>query len=215
MRAWVNAQARRIPEWAVWLAGAIPLGLLIADTMTGQLGIDPVRDIEHRLGRTALYLLAASLAATPLLRYARINVIRLRRALGLLSFSYALLHLAAWIVFDMGLLWSQIVKDVVKRPYLVFGMLAFTILLLLALTSNAASIRRMGGAGWRTLHRLVYVAAPLVVLHWLWALKIWGLKPLFVGAVILGLLALRLAPRRATPVSRMTGGRKRVVKTAG
>lgn len=202
MRGWINARARRIPEWAVWLAGAIPLVLLVADTMLGRLGIDPVRDIEHRLGRTALYFLAASLAVTPMLRYGRINVVRLRRALGLLCFSYAVLHLSAWVVFDMGLLWSQIVKDVVKRPYLVFGMLAFSILLLLAVTSNAASIRRLGGAGWRTLHRFVYVAAPFVVLHWLWALKIWGPKPLFIGALILGLLASRLIPRRGKPVAR-------------
>lgn len=197
MRGWLNAQARRLPEWAVWLAGALPLALLVADTLLGRLGIDPVRDIEHRLGRTALYFLAASLAVTPLLRFGRVNVVRLRRALGLLAFSYAALHLGAWLVFDMGLLWSQIARDVVKRRYLVFGMGAFTILLLLALTSNAASLRRLGAARWRWLHRLVYAAAPLAVTHWLWALKVWEAKPLAWGAVILALLACRTLPRHA------------------
>lgn len=198
MRGWLNAQARRLPEWAVWLAGLVPLALLVADTLQGRLGIDPVRDIEHRLGRTALYFLAASLAVTPLLRLARVNLVRLRRALGLLAFTYAALHLGAWLVFDMGLLWPQIVKDVVKRPYLIFGMGAFAILLALALTSNAASLRRLGAGGWRSLHRLVYVAAPLAALHWLWALKVWEAKPLIWGAAILLLLGFRALPRRAS-----------------
>lgn len=211
MRDWLNLHARRLPEWMVWLAGAIPLVLLVLDTLTGRLGIDPVRDIEHRLGRTALYFLVASLAVTPLLRFARVNLVRLRRALGLLAFSYAALHLGAWLLFDMGLLWSQIARDVVKRPYLVFGMGALVILLLLALTSNAASLRRLGTARWRALHRLVYVAAPLAIMHWLWALKVWEAKPLAWGAVILVLLAVRAMPRRlrsrrgppaATPVVR-------------
>lgn len=213
MRGWLNAQARRLPEWAVWLAGALPLALLVADTLLGRLGIDPVRDIEHRLGRTALYFLAASLAVTPLLRFGRVNLVRLRRAVGLLAFSYAVLHLGAWLVFDMGLLWAQIVKDVVKRPYLVFGMGAFVILLLLALTSNAASLRRLGAAGWRSLHRLVYLAAPLVVLHWLWALKVWEAKPLFWGAVILGLLAVRAVPRRRMAAKGPLATAKKVFKT--
>lgn len=213
MRAWLNAQARRLPEWGVWLAGLVPLALLVADTTLGRLGIDPVRDIEHRLGRTALYFLAASLAVTPLLRFGRINLMRLRRALGLLAFTYAALHLAAWLVFDMGLLWAQIVKDVVKRPYLVFGMGAFAILLALALTSNAASLRRLGAAGWRSLHRLVYVAAPLAVLHWLWALKVWEAKPLGWGAVILALLAARALPRGRTTLKAGVRAGKMEVKS--
>lgn len=204
MRGWLNAQLRRVPEWSVWLLGSIPLALLVADTLSGQLGVDPVREIEHRLGRTALYFLAASLMVTPLLRFGRMNVVRLRRALGLLAFSYAVFHLSAWVVFDMGLLWSQIVKDVIKRPYLLFGMGAFSVLTLLALTSNAASLRRLGGAGWKRLHRLVYVAAPLVVLHWLWALKVWEVKPLLWGAVILGLLAVRAVPRQPRTPRRIT-----------
>lgn len=195
MRAWVNTQARRLPEWAVWVAGLVPLALLVADMILGRLGIDPVRDIEHRLGRTALYLLAASLAVTPLLRFGRINLVRLRRAVGLLAFTYAVLHLGAWLVFDMALLWPQIVKDVLKRPYLVFGMASLGILLVLALTSNAASLRRLGTARWRSLHRLVYLAAPLALLHWVWALKVWEPKPLLWTGVILLLLASRAVPR--------------------
>ena len=200
----VNALLRRIPEWAVWLVGALPLALLIFDTLNGHLGVDPVRDIEHRLGRTALYFLIASLAVTPLLRITGISLMRFRRALGLLCFSYAGLHVLAWLSMDMGFLWAQMGRDIVKRPYLLFGMGAFVMLAALALTSNNLSIRRMGGAGWRRLHRLVYVAAPLVTLHWIWALKTFPVTPGFWLLVILTLLGLRLAIprplRRARPM---------------
>lgn len=187
----LNAYLRRIPEWAVWLLGSLPLLLLIYDTLNGRLGVDPVRDIEHRLGRTALYFLIVTLAVTPLRRIPRINLIHLRRALGLLSFSYALLHLSAWVVFDMGLLWSQMLRDVVKRPYLIFGMTAFVILILLAVTSNRIAIRRLGKR-WRQLHKLIYPAAVLACLHWLWALKLWTSWPLFCATAIGVLLMLRL-----------------------
>ncbi|HWL56482.1 MAG TPA: protein-methionine-sulfoxide reductase heme-binding subunit MsrQ [Paracoccus sp. (in: a-proteobacteria)] len=187
----LNRWFRKLPVWVVWALGAIPLALLVWDVLHGNLGIDPVRDIEHRLGRTALYLLIGTLAVTPLLRLTRINLMRFRQALGLICFSYVILHLSAWVVFDMAFLWAQMLKDVVKRPYLIFGMLAFLMLLALAVTSNRLSMRRMG-AGWRRLHRLIYPAALLAALHWIWALKLWESKPLLMLAAILALLALRL-----------------------
>ncbi|WP_454299061.1 sulfite oxidase heme-binding subunit YedZ [Sphingobacterium sp. NPDC055346] len=195
MAAWLNRWLRRIPVWLVWLLGLIPLALLIADTLTGGLGVEPVRDIEHRLGRTALYFLVASLAVTPLLRLMRVNLIRYRRALGLLCFTYAVLHLLAWVSMDMAFLWAQMSRDLLKRPYLFFGMAGFAILLALAVTSNNRAIRYMG-MGWRRLHQLIYVAAPLVVLHWIWALKTFPVIPAIWMGVILGLLLVRLATRR-------------------
>lgn len=196
MRAAVNGWLRRIPVWALWLGGLIPLGLLVWDTLTGGLGIDPIRDIEHRLGRTALYFLIASLAVTPALRITGVSFMRFRRALGLLCFTYAGLHVLAWVVMDMALLWAAMARDVVKRPYLVFGMLAFLMLLLLAVTSNNWSIRRMGALSWRRLHQLAYLAAPLVTLHWIWALKTFPLEPGLWLAAILLLLGLRIAVPR-------------------
>lgn len=194
MRAWIlrriSEVLRRVPVWAVWLAGLVPLAWLVWDVATGAVGVDPVRDIEHRLGRTALYLLIASLCVTPLLRLARVNLMRFRRALGLLCFTYAILHVAAWVAMDMGFLWGQMARDVVKRPYLVMGMAAFLMLAALAITSNDASVRRMG-AGWRRLHRLAYTAVLLVMAHWLWALKLWEGKPLAILAFVGVILALR------------------------
>lgn len=189
----INQYLRRVPVWAVWLMAAIPLALLVWDTFTGGLGVEPVRDIEHRLGRTALYFLIATLAVTPLIRITRISLMRFRRALGLISFSYAVLHVTAWISMEMGFRWQQMLGDVVKRPYLIFGMVTFLALLALAVTSNDASIRRLGGQGWRRLHRLIYPAVILAAMHWLWALKLWEPKPLLILGAILVLLGLRWA----------------------
>lgn len=196
MRAVLNGELRRIPVWALWLGGLVPLMLLIWDAVTGGLGIDPIRDIEHRLGRTALYFLIASLAVTPVLRITGLSFMKFRRALGLLCFTYAGLHVLAWVVMDMALLWGAMARDVVKRPYLIFGMASFVMLLALALTSNNASIRRMGSASWRSLHKLAYLAAPLVTLHWIWALKTFPLEPVLWLVVILGLLTLRIVVPR-------------------
>ncbi|MTH66607.1 sulfite oxidase heme-binding subunit YedZ [Paracoccus shanxieyensis] len=185
-----NQWLRRVPVWLVWLLSSIPLLLLIWDTVNGGLGIDPVRDIEHRLGRTALYFLIATLCVTPLLRLTRLNLMRFRQALGLICFAYVCCHLLAWAVFDMALLWPQMLRDVVKRPYLIFGMIATLMLLALAVTSNRYSIRGMG-ANWRRLHRLIYPAAILAAVHWLWALKVLELKPVLILSAILVLLFLR------------------------
>lgn len=185
-------QLRRLPTGVVWALGALPLALLVWDTLAGGLGIDPVRDIEHRLGRTAVYFLVASLCVTPLLRLARINLMKFRRPLGLLAASYAGLHLLAWVVLDMGLRWEQALKDIARRPYLTIGMAALAILLILAATSSNAAIRRLGARRWGAIHRLVYLAAPLVLFHWLLAHKIWPAKPLLILGAVAILLGLRL-----------------------
>lgn len=185
-------QLRRLPTGVVWALGALPLALLVWDTLGGGLGIDPVRDIEHRLGRTAVYFLVASLCVTPLLRLARVNLMKFRRPLGLLAASYAGLHLLAWVVLDMGLRWEQALKDIARRPYLTIGMAALAILLILAATSSNATIRRLGARRWGMIHRLVYLAAPLALFHWLLAHKIWPAKPLLILGAVAILLALRL-----------------------
>ena len=183
---------RRLPIPVVWLAGAIPLALLVLDTLGGRLGADPVVTIEHRLGRTALYFVIAALTITPLMRLGRVNLVRYRRPLGLLAFSYAVLHVAAWVVLDMGLLWGQILRDVVKRPYLIVGMAAFVILAVMAATSSDSAIRRLGARRWKTLHRALYAGVLLAILHWLWAYKLWPDKAVAIGVGVMVILALRL-----------------------
>lgn len=205
MIAAINDILRRIPVPVIWLAGALPFALLLWDTFTGGLGADPIQSIEHRLGRTALYLLVAGLAVTPLLRVTGISLMRFRRALGVLCFAYALPHVLAWIVMDMGFLWAQMGRDIIKRPYLLFGMLAFAMLLPLAVTSNNLSIRRLGGQSWRKLHKLVYPAAILVGMHWVWAVKVNEREPFFWLAVILAILASRFVIRRRVAWGRVMG----------
>lgn len=192
----INNALRRIPVWAVWLAGAVPFAVLLWDIFTGGLGVDPVQEVEHRLGQTALYFLIGGLAVTPLLRLTGVSLMRFRRAIGVICFAYALPHVLAWVVLDMGLLWGQMARDILKRPYLLFGMGSFLILIALAVTSNNLSLRRMGGQAWRRLHKLVYVAAPLAAMHWLWVIKVNEIAPIFWAAVIALLLASRLVIRR-------------------
>lgn len=190
-------QLRRLPTGVVWALGALPLALLVRDVFAGGLGVDPVRDIEHRLGRTAVYFLIASLCVTPLLRLGRVNLMKFRRPLGLLSASYAGLHLLAWVVLDMGLRWEQALRDIARRPYLTIGMVVLVILAVLAATSSNAAIRRLGARRWGVIHRLVYLAAPLALFHWLLAHKIWPAKPLLILGAVAILLGLRLVWARS------------------
>ncbi|MBC7139957.1 MAG: protein-methionine-sulfoxide reductase heme-binding subunit MsrQ [Defluviimonas sp.] len=187
----INGALRRVPVRAVYLLGALPAIWLFGQAATNTLGIDPVREIEHRLGELGLQFIVGGLAITPLRRIAGINLLRFRRAIGLIAFFYVLAHLAAWIVLDMGLLWRQALADIVKRPYITIGMAGFVLLLPLALTSNNWSIRKLGGARWRMLHRLVYPAALAGGVHYLWLVKAWPVEPL----LYLGGIALLLAAR--------------------
>ncbi len=192
----INGATRRVPVWAVWLAGLAPVPWLVWQAATGGLGVEPVEALEHRLGELALQILIASLAVTPLRRHLGVNLIRFRRALGLLAFAYVALHLAVWLLLDVQTL-SRVWEDIVKRPYITVGMAGFLLLLPLAITSNDWSVRRLGAAGWRRLHRLAYPAAILGAVHYVMLARGVQLEPLLYLAAILGLLALRLRlPRR-------------------
>ena len=191
----VNTGLRRLPVWAVYLGGALPAALLLAQGIGGQLGIDPVKGLEHGLGLWGLRFLLASLAVTPLMRVG-LRLMRFRRALGLLGFFYVLAHFAVWVVLDMGLLWSQIAGDLIKRPYIVVGFAALVLLLPLAVTSTDGALRRLGGAAWRRLHRLAYPAILAGAVHFVMIGKVWTGESLFYLGLCAGLLALRLLPAR-------------------
>ncbi|PCD76283.1 protein-methionine-sulfoxide reductase heme-binding subunit MsrQ [Pseudothioclava arenosa] len=191
----LNSSLRRVPPGWVYLAGLIPLAWVIWLTVSGGIGIDPVKEIEHRLGKIALWFLIGGLAITPLRRIAGLNLIRYRRAVGLIAFFYIVLHMLAWIILDMGLLWEQAVRDLIKRSYLYFGMTGAVLLLPLALTSNNASVRRLG-RNWRRLHWLVYPAVGFGVLHYLWQMKVITPEGWLWAGVFAGLMALRFRPFR-------------------
>lgn len=192
----VNSLARRVPTWVVYGLGAVPLAFLVWGAAFGGLGVEPVKEIEHRLGELGLQFLLASLAITPLRRIG-LNLIRFRRALGLLAFFYVTLHLLAWVGLDMGLRWSEMAADLWKRPYVILGMIGFVALLPLALTSTNAAIRRLGPQAWGRLHKLAYVAILAGILHLTLLSKVWTTEVLIYSALALGLLGLRLLPKSA------------------
>jgi sulfoxide reductase heme-binding subunit YedZ len=180
---------------AAWIGGLVPLALLLFRAFTGGLGADPIDFVTLRTGFAALLMLMLSLAVTPVRRLTGWNWLApARRTLGLCAFLYVCLHLATYLV-DQGFGWSYIVQDVVKRPYVTAGFTAFLLLVPLALTSTKASIRRLGKR-WQKLHRLVYLAAGLGVLHFIWLVKSDLREPLIFAAVFAALMALRLVGGR-------------------
>lgn len=192
----INAALREVPVWAIYGLGLVPLALLVLQAFSGDLGVDPVKVIEHRLGEVGLQLLVGGLAITPLRWLSGVNLIRFRRAIGVLSFVYVGLHLLTWLVLDIQLRWTEIGADLLKRPYILIGMVGFVAMLPLALTSNNLSVRRMGASAWQKLHRLTYLAAVAGAVHYMLLVKAWPLEPmLYLGAVI-GLLALRALRQR-------------------
>jgi methionine sulfoxide reductase heme-binding subunit len=169
--------------------------------VAGDLGPDPVKEIERHAGLWGLQFLVATLAISPA-RHFGLNLIKMRRALGLLSFFYILLHFLTWIVLDMGLDWPQILGALSKRPYILIGFAAFVAMIPLALTSNNLAIRRIGPKAWSRLHKLTYVIAIGGVVHYLLLAKVITLQPLIYAALVLMLLAIRLvAVARRRPMS--------------
>lgn len=192
----VNSTLRRVPVWPIYLIGAIPPWWWLYLGFTGGLGIEPIEELEHLLGELALQVLILALAVTPLRRFTGISFLKFRRAIGLLAFYYVACHLAVWLYFDVGEL-AAIWKDIVKRPYITIGMIAFVLLIPVAMSSNNLSVRRMGPVLWRKLHWLVYPATLLGAVHFVMLRKGWQIEPLIYLGLIVLLLALRLRlPRR-------------------
>lgn len=190
MTGWINSAARRVPTWAVYILYLIPVPVLLYLAQTGGLGREPINALERELGEIALQLLVFGLCISPLRRFVGVNLLKFRRAIGLLAFTYVCLHLLVWLVLDVGIL-SQIWADILKRPYITIGMGAFVLMLPLALTSNNWSVRRLGPS-WRRLHQLTYVVAVLGAVHYVWLAKGFQIEPLVYLAAILGLIGLRV-----------------------
>ena len=197
----VNALLRRVPAWPLYPLGLLPMVWLWGLALTGRLGPEPVNALIRELGMWGLWFLIASLAVTPLRRFAGVNLIRYRRALGLLAFFYVAMHFGVWAVLDLRDL-GRVAEEIAKRPYVTIGMAGFVAMLPLAVTSTDRAIRRMGPVAWRRLHRLAYVAGGAGVLHYIWLVKGWPLEPFVYAGVVAGLLAARWVPRRQATAAR-------------
>jgi sulfoxide reductase heme-binding subunit YedZ len=180
---------------AIYLVGMLPAVWYFYLGVMDQLGADPQNTLERLLGLWGLRFLIASLAITPLRRLGGPNLVRYRRALGLLAFYYACLHFSVYMLLDQGLDLGAIWRDIVKRPYITVGMLALLILIPLAATSNAPMIKRLGAAAWQRLHRLVYVAAAAAAIHFIMLVKAWPAEPLIYAGLVAVLLLFRLVVR--------------------
>ncbi|HEY5731704.1 MAG TPA: protein-methionine-sulfoxide reductase heme-binding subunit MsrQ [Anaerolineales bacterium] len=184
--------AMHIYAWSV-------LVLLIFDYFTGNLSANPIQELEQRTGRHAITLLVLSLACTPLNTLFRWSeLLKRRRALGLYTFMYATIHVLIYVDLDYGLAWSFILQDVIEKPRLIVGALAFIMLIPLAWTSFDIWKKRLK-KNWKRLHQTVYVLAPIVVLHYAWSKKgdLFALqgeivRPLIYGLIVILFLILRI-----------------------
>jgi sulfoxide reductase heme-binding subunit YedZ len=188
---------RRVPTWTVYLALMAPAIWYASLAFTGGLGADPSRKLEHAMGIWGLRILLGGLAVTPLRQLTGLNLVRFRRVIGLAGFTYVALHLLTYAVLDVELDVAAMVQDVLKRPYITLGMLAFVLLIPLAVTSTNAMIRRLGPKAWNRLHKLVYAIAILGALHFLLLKKTIQVEPLVYLAIAVVLVGWRLLPKRA------------------
>ena len=176
-----------------WVVALLPVPWLMVQFFDGGLGVNPIQALTRSLGDWALRFLLITLAVTPLrILTAWGRIAGLRRTFGLVSFTYACLHLLSYVAVDMQFDWLTLGKDLVKRRYITIGMAAFVLMLPLAVTSTSALIKRLGAVRWRVLHRLVYLIAPLVVLHFFLMIRAGYDRPLLYGLAAGALLTMRV-----------------------
>jgi sulfoxide reductase heme-binding subunit YedZ len=189
----------------VFGAALAPFCWLVWGAFTDNLGANPIDTITDETGTWTLRFLVLTLLVTPLRRWTGWNgAIRFRRMLGLFAFFYGSLHFLTYIWLDQFFALDEIVKDIVKRPFITVGFSAFVLMLPLALTSTTGWIRRLGGRRWQAVHRLVYVTAALGVVHYWWLVKADISRPVRYGVIVAVLLGARLWwawQRRAVLVS--------------
>lgn len=187
----LSPRGRALSVWALYAVGLVPGLWGFYQGATGQLIGDPVRIFEHMLGLWALRFLCLGLAVTPVRDLFGLNLLAYRRALGLLAFYYVLAHFAVYLTLDRSLMFSTIVADVIKRPYITLGMAGLLMLIPLAFTSNRWSIRWLG-SGWNRLHKLAYPILIVAVLHYALSLKVVTAEPAFYIAATVILLTYRV-----------------------
>jgi len=188
----INGGLRRIPAWTIYTVGAAYAvwEFWRALNQIGPYLVEPINVLERAYGEVALILMVVGLAVTPLRKWTVVNLIKFRRAIGVTAFFYVLAHFLVFAILDVQSV-SRVWTEIVKRPYVTVGMASFLMLIPLAVTSNNLSVRKLGAATWRKMHKLTYPAAILGAIHYLWLVKGFQLEPIIYLLVILGLVAVR------------------------
>ncbi len=183
---------RKLAQPVTFVLALLPLAWLVKRTLANDLGVNPAETLQLQTGIWALRFLLATLAVTPLRRLTGWHrIVQYRRMLGLFAFFYASLHLLTWVVLDQYFDVSAMLADVVKRPFITAGMVAFVLMLPLAVTSTKGWIRRLGRK-WQALHRLIYISGAAAALHFVWKVKVAIGEPVYYAAIVAGLLAFRV-----------------------
>jgi sulfoxide reductase heme-binding subunit YedZ len=201
----------KVLKAAAFVAALVPLGMLVlgATLYPQWLGANPAETITRTTGDWTLRFLLLTLAVTPLRKLTGWHVLaRYRRMLGLYAFFYGTVHLSSYVGFDHAFALGDIVRDIVKRPFITVGFLTLLLMLPLAVTSTNAMVRRLGAKRWTALHRLVYLLAPLGVLHFWWMVKKDISEPALYAALLAVLLGYRV-------VAKLSEGRRRARAKAG
>jgi len=206
----VTERYRYVYKPLVFVAGLGPLVWLACGAFGwfgASLGADPVKELEHECGKTALNFLLLTLAVTPVRNILGLpQLLRLRRMLGLFAFFYAVVHFSVYVVLDLELNWSTLGADIAKRPYITIGFTALLLLIPLAATSTNGMMRRLGRR-WTSLHRLVYIIAILGVWHFYWQVKRDVREPLIYAGILALLLLYRVVRAQAArSAARATAG---------
>jgi len=175
-----------------FLGSLVPFVLLLLKVFQNDLGPDPAKELALETGEWAIRFLLLALAMTPLRQLSgRIEFAQRRRMIGLFALFYASVHFLVWVIFLLGLRWGAILEEVVERPYITIGFSSFLILFVLGATSPRVMVRRLG-KNWRRLHRLVYVAGVLAIIHLVWIVRTDLSEALVYGAILAGLLGWRI-----------------------
>ncbi len=183
---------QRFLKPVVFLAALVPLSLLIVRIINNDLGPDPAQELAKETGEWTLRFLLLTLTLTPLQQLSgRPEFVRVRRMIGLYALFYATVHFLAWMSFLLQFRWFAIAEELLERPYITIGFAAFLILLALGVTSPRAMVRRLGKR-WKPLHRLVYLAAVLAIIHLLWILRTDIGEAVIYGSILAILLAFRM-----------------------
>lgn len=185
----------RLIKVAIFVAALVPFARLVLFAFTDRLGANPIEFITRNTGDWTLYFLCLTLSVTPLRRITGANwLIKLRRMLGLFAFFYVTLHFTTFLWFDHFFDLDEMIRDVVKRPFITVGFTAFVLLIPLAVTSTNGMVKRLGGKRWQWLHRAIYLIAPLGILHFWWmkAGKNDFAEPTLFGAIVVLLLLSRV-----------------------